>query len=94
MPNPTWGNHIPLFKRAGFAVKQYRYYDPKTCGFDFSGALQDIAKIPEGSVVLLHACAHNPTGVDPKVRSCLNASQRSVLTFCFPSFLSWTNGKS
>lgn len=66
MPTPTWGNHIPLFKRAGFEVKQYRYYDPKTCGFDFNGALQDIAKIPEQSVILLHACAHNPTGVDPK----------------------------
>lgn len=66
MPTPTWGNHIPLFKRAGLSVKQYRYYDPKTCGFDFSGALQDIAKIPEESVILLHACAHNPTGVDPK----------------------------
>lgn len=68
MPTPTWGNHIPLFKRAGFTVKQYRYYDPKTCGFDFTGALQDMAKIPERSVILLHACAHNPTGVDPKVR--------------------------
>lgn len=67
MPTPTWGNHIPLFKRAGFTVKQYRYYDPQTCGFDFSGALQDMAKIPENSVVLLHACAHNPTGVDPKL---------------------------
>lgn len=67
MPTPTWGNHIPLFKRAGLTVKQYRYYDPKTCGFDFSGALQDIAKIPEESVILLHACAHNPTGVDPKL---------------------------
>ena len=67
MPTPTWGNHIPLFKRAGFTVKQYRYYDPKTCGFDFNGALQDMAKIPENAIVLLHACAHNPTGVDPKV---------------------------
>lgn len=67
MPTPTWGNHTPLFKRAGLTVKQYRYFDPKTCGFDFAGALQDIAKIPENSIVLLHACAHNPTGVDPKV---------------------------
>lgn len=69
MPTPTWGNHIPLFKRAGLTVKQYRYFDPKTCGFDFAGALQDFAKIPEKSIVLLHACAHNPTGVDPKVTS-------------------------
>ncbi|XP_075552852.1 glutamate oxaloacetate transaminase 2 [Dermacentor variabilis] len=67
MPTPTWGNHVPLFKRGGLTVKQYRYYDPQTCGFDFSGALQDIAKIPEESVILLHACAHNPTGVDPKL---------------------------
>lgn len=66
MPNPTWGNHIPLFSRAGFTVKKYRYYEPKTCGFDFQGALEDLSKIPKGSVVLLHACAHNPTGVDPK----------------------------
>lgn len=67
MPTPTWGNHVPLFKRAGFGIKQYRYYDPVTCGFDFQGTLQDFAKMPEKSVVLLHACAHNPTGVDPKV---------------------------
>ncbi|CAL1273604.1 unnamed protein product [Larinioides sclopetarius] len=66
MPTPTWGNHIPSFRRCGLTVKQYRYYDPKTCGFDFNGALQDIAKIPENSIILLHACAHNPTGVDPK----------------------------
>lgn len=43
MPTPTWGNHVPLAKHAGLGVKQYRYYDPKTCGFDFHGALQDIA---------------------------------------------------
>ena len=43
LPTPTWGNHVPLAKHAGLGVKQYRYYDPKTCGFDFHGALQDIA---------------------------------------------------
>lgn len=66
MPTPTWGNHIPIFRHAGLQVKQYRYYDPKTCGFDHVGALQDLAKLPLQSIVLLHACAHNPTGVDPK----------------------------
>ncbi|CAD5208437.1 unnamed protein product [Bursaphelenchus xylophilus] len=64
-PTPTWGNHIPIFKFAGLDVKQYRYYDSKTCGFDEQGALDDIAKIPKKSIILLHACAHNPTGVDP-----------------------------
>ncbi|KAK8741076.1 hypothetical protein OTU49_002482, partial [Cherax quadricarinatus] len=66
MPAPTWGNHVPIFKHVNMDVQQYRYYDPKTCGFNFSGALEDISKIPEGSLILLHACAHNPTGVDPK----------------------------
>ena len=66
MPDPTWGNHIPIFKHCNFEVKQYRYYNPATCGLDLQGALEDISKIPEGSVILLHACAHNPTGVDPK----------------------------
>eukprot|EP00081_Caenorhabditis_elegans_P027900 NP_741811.1 Aspartate aminotransferase [Caenorhabditis elegans] len=64
-PTPTWGNHVPIFKFAGVDVKQYRYYDKSTCGFDETGALADIAQIPEGSTILLHACAHNPTGVDP-----------------------------
>ncbi|KAI6182415.1 Aspartate aminotransferase [Aphelenchoides bicaudatus] len=61
----AWGNHVPIFKFAGLEVKQYRYYDKKTCGFDESGCLQDIGSIPKKSIILLHACAHNPTGVDP-----------------------------
>ncbi|KAA0189371.1 hypothetical protein HAZT_HAZT008646 [Hyalella azteca] len=64
-PSPTWGNHVPIFKHVGMEVKQYRYYDPKTCGFDFNGAMEDFKNMPDGSLVLLHACAHNPTGVDP-----------------------------
>ncbi|KAK6184627.1 hypothetical protein SNE40_007063 [Patella caerulea] len=66
IPSPSWGNHTPIFKHSGLNVKSYRYYDPGTCGFDFKGAVEDISKIPEGGVVVLHACAHNPTGVDPK----------------------------
>lgn len=66
LPSPSWGNHTPLIKHSGLEVKQYRYYDPKTCGIDFKGALADIGNIPDSSVILLHACAHNPTGVDPK----------------------------
>ncbi|XP_054006446.1 aspartate aminotransferase, mitochondrial [Hylaeus anthracinus] len=65
LSTPTWGNHVPIFKLARIPTKFYRYYDPKTCGLDFQGALEDISKIPEESIILLHACAHNPTGVDP-----------------------------
>lgn len=66
LPTPTWGNHVPLFRLAGLDVKSYRYYDPKTVGLDFAGLMEDISKIPEKSIILLHACAHNPTGIDPK----------------------------
>ncbi|RZF35943.1 hypothetical protein LSTR_LSTR008513 [Laodelphax striatellus] len=66
LPTPTWGNHIPIFQDSRLTVKRYRYYDASTCGLDFKGMLEDISKIPPKSVILLHACAHNPTGVDPK----------------------------
>lgn len=46
-------------------VKEYRYYDPNTKGLNFAGLKEDLQNAPDGSVVILHACAHNPTGVDP-----------------------------
>jgi len=64
-PNPTWGNHNAIAKEAGVVVANYRYWDPKTRGLDFAGMIQDITNAPKGSVICLHACAHNPTGVDP-----------------------------
>lgn len=65
LPGPTWANHIPIFKDAGLDVRSYTYYDPNTCGLDFAGLCDDMSAAPEGSLFLLHACAHNPTGVDP-----------------------------
>lgn len=65
IPNPTWANHKAIFERSGLEVRQYRYYKPETRGLDFEGMLEDIRAAPEGAIVLLHACAHNPTGVDP-----------------------------
>lgn len=65
LPTPSWANHTPIFKHAGMDVASYRYYDKSTCGFDFAGCLEDLANLPERSLVVLHACAHNPTGVDP-----------------------------
>jgi aspartate/tyrosine/aromatic aminotransferase len=63
--NPTWGNHISIFKKAGHEVREYPYWDPKTRGFNFEGMMESLAQAPQFSVVLLHVCAHNPTGVDP-----------------------------
>ncbi|GAA5911433.1 hypothetical protein JCM6882_005001 [Rhodosporidiobolus microsporus] len=65
VPAPTWGNHIPIFRDSGLEVKTYSYYDKKTVGLDFEGLKKDLRSIPNGSIVLLHACAHNPTGIDP-----------------------------
>ncbi|KAJ3507712.1 hypothetical protein NLJ89_g6152 [Agrocybe chaxingu] len=65
LPVPTWGNHIPLFQDSGLEVRGYRYYDKDTVGLDFEGLKADLKAAPEQSIVLLHACAHNPTGVDP-----------------------------
>jgi len=65
LPTPSWANHTPIFKHAGMDVGAYRYYDKATCGFDAAGCLEDLSNLPERSLVVLHACAHNPTGVDP-----------------------------
>ncbi|CAM8952793.1 unnamed protein product [Rhodiola kirilowii] len=65
IPTPTWGNHPKIFALAGLSVKTYRYYDPTTRGLNFKGLIEDLGSAPLGAVVLLHACAHNPTGVDP-----------------------------
>lgn len=62
--NPSWENHRVVFGTAGFEVSDYRYYDPATHGLDFAGMLADLGALEPGTVVLLHACCHNPTGVD------------------------------
>ncbi len=61
---PSWENHRQLFEAAGFTVKAYPYYEPGTHGLDFPGMERGLKAIPAGSVVVLHACCHNPTGVD------------------------------
>lgn len=86
VPSPTWGNHVPIFKHVGMDVKTYRYYDKATCGFDFPGAMEDLKNMPNGSLVMLHACAHNPTGVDPKDEQWNEMSQLIKTKGHFPFF--------
>ena len=62
--DPSWENHRALFEAAGFAVQQYPYYDPAAHGVNFAGMLQGLNAAPAGSIIVLHACCHNPTGVD------------------------------
>uniref|UniRef100_A0A061RCX4 Aspartate aminotransferase n=1 Tax=Tetraselmis sp. GSL018 TaxID=582737 RepID=A0A061RCX4_9CHLO len=65
LSNPTWGNHRNIFADAGVEWEYYRYFDQSTVGLDFDGMVEDIRKAPKGSVIVLHGCAHNPTGIDP-----------------------------
>ncbi|MFT3663943.1 aromatic amino acid transaminase [Piscinibacter sp.] len=62
--DPTWDNHRSMFEGAGLAVNTYPYYDAKTGGVRFAEMLAALDKLPAKSIVLLHACCHNPTGVD------------------------------
>jgi aromatic-amino-acid transaminase len=63
--DPSWENHRALFEGAGFTVDVYPYYDAKTRGLDFDAMTAALAALPAGAIVVLHACCHNPTGVDP-----------------------------
>ncbi len=65
--DPSWENHRVVFERAGFKVNSYPYYDAETGGLKFDAMLAAIEAIPQGGIVLLHACCHNPTGVDLNV---------------------------
>ncbi|KAL9127123.1 MAG: hypothetical protein Q9217_003949 [Psora testacea] len=63
--SPTWANHNQIFSNVHLPIKTYPYFSPTTKGLDFEGMKSTISSAPEGSIILLHACAHNPTGVDP-----------------------------
>ncbi|GET92590.1 aspartate aminotransferase, putative [Leishmania tarentolae] len=66
LSNPTWPNHYGIMRASGWKdIRTYTYYDPKIVGLDFEGMKKDILAAPDGSVFVLHQCAHNPTGVDP-----------------------------
>ena len=62
--DPSWENHRALFEAAGFPVQNYRYYDAASHDVNRAGMLEDLDALPTGSIVVLHACCHNPTGVD------------------------------
>ncbi len=62
--DPSWENHRALFTNAGFTVDTYRYYDADKRGVDFDGMLADLNAAAPGTIVVLHACCHNPTGYD------------------------------
>lgn len=65
LSDPTWANHNQIFTNVGIPIAKYPYFSKETRGLDFEGMKSTLLGAPERSIVLLHACAHNPTGVDP-----------------------------
>jgi aromatic-amino-acid transaminase len=62
--SPSWENHRGIFEAAGYTVLDYAYFDPKTRGVDFDGMVKSLQSFPAKTLVILHACCHNPTGAD------------------------------
>ena len=94
---PTWGNHIPLFRgKLGMDVKEYRYYKPDTRSLDFEGMMEDLSQAEPGSWVLLHTCAHNPTGVDPSFEQwqqlCAFFKERKLRAFFDTAYQGFVTG--
>ncbi len=63
--DPAWLTHDFMAARAGYDVRWYRYWDSRGRRVDWEGLLEDLGAAPEGSVVILQPCGHNPTGIDP-----------------------------
>lgn len=84
--NPSWANHAQIFKSIGMDVRQYTYYNAKTKGFNLEGMLNDLRNAPSGSTILLHAVAHNPTGVDPTPHDWAKIAEVMKFNNLFPFF--------
>lgn len=93
---PTWANHPAIFEAAGLKVKAYPYYDAAAKGLDFETMINAIGSIPEGDVVLLHACCHNPSGIDPDpaqwaaIAACMR--ERKLLPFIDFAYQGFADG--
>ncbi len=84
--HPSWSNHKQIFERAGLTINSYPYFDQKTKALDHEGMCVAIQNMPPGSLILLHGCCHNPTGMDPtfeqwQILSALIKKQRIIPLF-------------
>jgi len=84
---PSWENHNLIFYNSGFTDgREYRYWDQEKRGIDFEGLIEDLETAPENSVIILHACAHNPTGCDPTKEQWTRIAQVMKANKLFPMF--------
>ena len=93
LSNPTWANHGAVFSAAGLVTDSYRYLGECGKALDFTGMMESIAAIPAGDVICLHACCHNPTGVDPTVEqwseiaaACATGGVLPLIDFAYQGF--------
>ncbi|KAH0448253.1 hypothetical protein IEQ34_022053 [Dendrobium chrysotoxum] len=86
IPIPTWANHHNIWRDAHVPQRTFHYYHPETRGLDFAAMMDDIKNAPNGSFFLLHACAHNPTGVDPSEDQWREISHQFKVKNHFPFF--------
>ncbi len=93
---PSWENHRALFEAAGFTVKDYTYYSAQTHGLDFPAMRDAISRLAAQSIVVLHACCHNPTGADPTAAQWQELAevfkQRSLVPFIDFAYQGFGNG--
>ncbi|GAX81276.1 hypothetical protein CEUSTIGMA_g8708.t1 [Chlamydomonas eustigma] len=96
IPDPSWPSHRTIFRNAGMEVRPYRYFDSKSRGLDFEGLMADLSSAPKGSVIVLHSCAHNPTGSDPtpqQWKAILEVvQQRQLLPFFDSAYQGFASG--
>jgi aromatic-amino-acid transaminase len=94
--DPTWDNHRAIFEGAGFSVNTYPYYNAATAGLRIDDMLASLDALPPRSIVLLHACCHNPTGVDPDVAQWANIisvlKRRDLLPFVDMAYQGFGDG--
>ncbi|EGV63801.1 Aspartate aminotransferase, cytoplasmic [Yamadazyma tenuis] len=86
LSKPTWANHNQIFQTLGFETATYPYWDNDTKSLDLTGFLKAIDDAPKGSIFLLHACAHNPTGLDPSKTQWLEILDKLVANDHLPLF--------
>lgn len=93
---PTWGNYVPMIETLGGKVNTFSHYDAKTGGVDMESVLSTIDSMPDGSIILLQACCHNPTGADYSkeqwIQICEKLKSRKIFTFFDNAYQGFASG--
>ena len=84
--NPTWANHRPIFESSGFSTKEYKYLNFEKNNVDFPSMISSINNMPDGDIIVLHGCCHNPTGADLNSDEWTELSKiinkKNIITIC------------